>query len=146
MRLRFETWKIILTMPGPIHGNLLASLNNGAIDLGGDARYTEAVEILNRGLAMDATYATFKTNYLHLYHQWTEDLCRQQRFDEAAELLAKAAWSHLDQAWFRQARAAIYGRWAGSAREAGRSEEASRILVTAQQQLGAVPETCSPAP
>ena len=128
------------------HGNLLASLNNWAIDLGGNARYREAVEILNRGLALDATYATFKTNYLHLYHQWTEDLCRQQRFDEAAELLAKAAWSQLDQAWFRQARAAIYGRWAGSAREAGRSEEASRILVTAQQQLGAVPETSSPTP
>jgi tetratricopeptide (TPR) repeat protein len=117
-------------------GNLLASLNNGAIAVGSDGRYEEAIEILNVGLALDSNYATFKTNYVHLYQQRVEELCGQGRFDAAADALAGAAWAPLDPAFFRQLQVQVYGRWARSALDAGRVGEAFAIFAKARQELG----------
>ena len=71
-------------------GNLLASLNNWAIAMGGAGRYPEAVRILDLGLSLDAAYPTFKTNYVHVYHQWISELLAKGEREEA-RLIAEQA-------------------------------------------------------
>ncbi len=71
-------------------GNLLASLNNWAIAMGSAGRYPEAVRLLELGLALDATYPTFRTNYVHVYHQWIAELLAKGRRDEARSVADQA--------------------------------------------------------
>ena len=58
-------------------GNLLATINNWSIELGNRQHFAEAVDLLRQGLAMDAKFAAFAQNYVHVHHQWVEHLCRR---------------------------------------------------------------------
>ena len=72
-------------------GNLLATINNWSIELGNRGEYAEAVRLLRQGMAMDAEFAAFLQNYVHVHRQWVEHLCREGRFEEALEILSSAA-------------------------------------------------------
>lgn len=62
----------------PARGNLLATLNNWAIDLARHGHYGRAADLLSQGLAIAPDYAPFKTNVVYL------DRCRQTAFDRTA--------------------------------------------------------------
>ena len=85
-------------------GNLLATLNNWAINLAGDGHFARAVELLDRGLTLDPTYETFKVNYVHVHHQWIESLCSTDDFRRALDVVAKAAEKQPQEPYFRQIR------------------------------------------
>jgi tetratricopeptide (TPR) repeat protein len=55
-------------------GNLLATLNNWAIELGSTAHYAEAAELLRLGLAIEPGYEAFRLNTTHLHRQWAQQL------------------------------------------------------------------------
>jgi tetratricopeptide (TPR) repeat protein len=92
-------------------GNLLATLNNWAIELGTTKRYGEAAQLLRQGLLYEPTYETFSMNYVHLCRRWVEHLCEAGRFEEALAVLARAAASQPDCKYFREAQAEVYRRW-----------------------------------
>ena len=93
-------------------GNLLATLNNWAIDLGTAGDYPQAAGLLARGMQLDSGYETFRANFVHVHYQWIEDLCRRGRFQDALDLLATAAEALPADPYFKQARLDIYRRWA----------------------------------
>ncbi|MGA2064288.1 MAG: hypothetical protein ABSG86_04945 [Thermoguttaceae bacterium] len=55
-------------------GNLLATLNNWAIELGSTAHYAEAADLLRLGLAIEPGYEAFRLNWVHLHRQWARQL------------------------------------------------------------------------
>ncbi|MGD0901272.1 MAG: hypothetical protein ABR915_25870 [Thermoguttaceae bacterium] len=67
-------------------GNLLATLNNWAIELGSTAQYTDAAELLRLGLAVEPGYEPFRLNYAHLCRQWASHRRTADQADEAAPL------------------------------------------------------------
>ncbi len=64
-------------------GNLLATLNNWAIDAGAEGRFADAVALLETGLDVDPNFQAFAGNYTHVHHLWVESLCRLGRHEEA---------------------------------------------------------------
>jgi hypothetical protein len=93
-------------------GNLLATINNWAIELGMSGEYEQAAELLRLGLATDARYEAFHSNYVQLFRQWSEYLCRSGRYEDAARLLARAAQEQPGEGFFREAAIEILHRWA----------------------------------
>ncbi len=101
-------------------GNLLATLNNWAINLAGNGHYAQAVELLDRGLALAPTYETFKANYVHVHYQWIESLCKLERFQSALEVLARASERQPQEPYFRRIRQDVELKRARVRLEAGR--------------------------
>jgi len=95
-------------------GNLLATINNWAIALGGAGQFAEAADLLRQGMTMDPAFETFQLNYVHVHYQWTQHLCESGRFEEALGLLARAAAACPDRLYFREAPREVYRRWAVS--------------------------------
>lgn len=121
-------------------GNLLATLNNWAIELGTTGQHAEAIQTLEQGLALDAGYATFKTNYVHVHHQWVEQLSQEGRYAQAAQLLAEARWKELDSRYFFTAQLELYRRWVRASLDGDRQDEAWEAFRLAEQRLGSVAE------
>ena len=84
-------------------GNLLATLNNWAIDEGNKRRYADAVALLETGLAVEPGFQAFAGNYTHVHHCWVESLCQQGLHEEALRRLERAARRQPQEDWFRQA-------------------------------------------
>jgi tetratricopeptide (TPR) repeat protein len=95
--------------------NLLATMNNWAIELGNAGRFAEAVDLLRQGLAMDPKFAAFAQNYVHVHRQWTDHLCREGRFREAIEILSRASAEMPDRDYLRRAQSEVRDRWAKAA-------------------------------
>ena len=73
--------------------NLIASLNNWALDLADESkggRYQEAAAILDQGVALDPTYADFRTNQTFVFFYWIHGLARNGHFDDARRVYANA--------------------------------------------------------
>jgi tetratricopeptide (TPR) repeat protein len=67
--------------------NLLATLNNWALDLAEKQEYAQAAAVLNRGLAECPDYAPFQANDLHIHQKWALLLCRHADYGEALRIL-----------------------------------------------------------
>jgi tetratricopeptide (TPR) repeat protein len=72
--------------------NLLAFLNNWAIDLAHEskAQYRVAAGILDQGVAIDPTYPKFRDNYTFVFYYWIRGLALKGQFDAAREVFALA--------------------------------------------------------
>jgi hypothetical protein len=55
-------------------GNLLATLNNWAIEVSAQGEQATAMRLLHQGLAIDPDYAAFVANYPHVYRRWISTL------------------------------------------------------------------------
>ncbi len=121
-------------------GNLLATINNWAIALGGRKRFADAIDLLHRGLTLDPRYPTFAPNYVHVHHQWVEYLSAAGNFDEALRVLGRAAMELPDRAYFNRARMDVYRHWARSLFEQGKPDAAFAVFARAKSHHGAVPE------
>ena len=96
-------------------GNLLATINNWAIDQGCLGHYRRAAELLRMGLTIEPGYEPFTLNYVHLCSQWSQRLCAEGRFDEALRLLVRAAAEQPGVAYFQQAQSDVSRRWSETA-------------------------------
>jgi len=66
--------------------NLLASLNNWALDLAGESkgrRYDISTTILDQGVALDPTYVNFRSNQTYVFYNWIRGLAELGHFDKA---------------------------------------------------------------
>jgi len=120
-------------------GNLLATMNNWAIDLDSAGRHREAGELLRQGIALDPSYETFRVNYVHVHSQWIEELCRLEQFQEAIDLIARAMEDRVEEARFSKARLDVYRRWARSCPEAAKTEQPFSVFEEAGRLDGAIP-------
>jgi tetratricopeptide (TPR) repeat protein len=118
-------------------GNLLATVNNWAIDLSNNERYTEAAELLRQGMAADRTFETFALNYAHVCHQWTVHLCNAGQYEDGLEVLARGAAEQPEVAYFRQAPVDICRRWAHALFDANKPDRALAVFDEAQHRYGA---------
>ena len=121
-------------------GNLLATINNWAIDLGNSQQYERSAQLLRTGLSLDAGYEAFAVNYVHVHHEWVEELCRAEQFAEALNTLAEAADELPENPFFRQATSNVCRRWAGSLLGQGRADEAFDVFFRARQRWGDCPD------
>jgi tetratricopeptide (TPR) repeat protein len=71
-------------------GNLLATINNGAIALGAEGEFRAAAKLLQKGLAVDPSYAAFHANLLHVYRRWLETSLAGDRWIEAVNVATTA--------------------------------------------------------
>jgi hypothetical protein len=117
-------------------GNLLATINNWAIDLGNAGDYARAADLLWQGLAFDPHYEAFSLNLAHVHHQWSQELCKDGKYAEAVELLDQAASEMPDNAYFQHAVWDVYRRWAIALFEADKMDEAFAVFSQARQRQG----------
>ena len=69
--------------------NLLASLNNWALDLAGESRgsrYNVSTFILDQGVMLDPAYANFYPNQTYVFHRWISGLANIGRFGDARQV------------------------------------------------------------
>jgi len=71
-------------------GNLLAALNNWALDRCQSGKYPEAIALLDEGRRLDAEHQPFLLNRRHVYRLWIESLIAAGQNDEAVAVLAAA--------------------------------------------------------
>jgi len=65
-------------------GNLLAAINNWAIEMTTSAkRYDLAAILLDQGMFLDKNYEKFHANQLHTYYNWIRDLALEGRTADA---------------------------------------------------------------
>lgn len=91
-------------------GNLLATINNWAIELARQRQFAEAAHLLRLGMDIEPSFHTFMANYVHLHQQWTSQLCQQGRTDEALGLLQQQAAAFPQEPFFARAAAELQGR------------------------------------
>jgi tetratricopeptide (TPR) repeat protein len=115
-------------------GNLLATINNWAVDLDLAGHHAEAIELLRRGLALDSDYETFKVNYVHAHWQWIEALAGADRFRDALDVIGRAAQDQVEEAYFHRACVDVYRRWARTCLEAGERDRAFALFDEARGQ------------
>ena len=80
-----------------------------AIDAG---EKEKAAELLRLGLATDSSYDAFHSNYVQLFRQWSEHLCRSGHYDDAVRLLKQAGKEQPSEKFFREAAVEVLRRWA----------------------------------
>jgi len=92
-------------------GNLLATINNWAIDLAAAGQYDEAARLLDQGMELDPRYETFAQNYEHVHNQWVDRLCQAGHFASAVDVLTGALRRQPERPYFRRALYDVYSRW-----------------------------------
>lgn len=118
-------------------GNLLATINNWAIALGGTDQYAEAVDLLREGLRLDPAYETFVPNFVHVHHQWVEHLCQAGKYEEALQVLDRAAAEMPDRGRFQQDALEVYQRWARKLLGRGTPVGSSAVWAVPEPRRGA---------
>jgi tetratricopeptide (TPR) repeat protein len=98
-------------------GNLLAGINNWAIDLSVAGRWDEAAELLRQGLSLDPGSRILEANFVHVYRQWTDALCREGRFDQALAALDLAGAVRPDESQLTVVRREVTRRWETARRQ-----------------------------
>lgn len=85
-RAALESNAIALLLDPTSHttkGNLLATINNWALNLCYEGKFTQSAELLRKGILEEPEYAMFRKNHVHVYHCWIDNLYRGGRLQEA---------------------------------------------------------------
>lgn len=122
------------------YGNLLATINNWAVDCSVRGEYLEAIALLERGREIDSAYEPFTLNYRHVARQWSDLLCRQGRFAEAAAVLCEASERLGGHARLTQATSEVFRRWAAARYQAGDLFGAWAVFDMARKETGDAPQ------
>jgi len=91
--------------------NLLATLNNWALDLAERQMYAEAAAVLHRGLNECPDYAPFQANDLHIHQKWALVLCRRADYDEALRILESGQSRRPEVPLYRDGPQAVRRLW-----------------------------------
>lgn len=73
------------------YDNLLAGVNNWAVELSRSGRYAGALDVLRDGLSIAPTHDLFQKNYVTICLEWAERAAGENRFGEAQAALDEAA-------------------------------------------------------
>lgn len=72
-------------------GNLLAALNNWALEQAEQGDFAHALEMLDEGIQVVPEHDLFRSNRHALCGQWLRRLCAERKFDQAAQI-AQEQW------------------------------------------------------
>ena len=92
-------------------GNLLAAVNNWALEEAERGRHETALELIRTGQSISPEHATFAVNFVALHQQWADALCARGQFHEAAAVLEQAAREAPGQPQLDASRFLIYRQW-----------------------------------
>jgi tetratricopeptide (TPR) repeat protein len=112
--------------------NLLAALNNSALELCAAAQYSPARQRMESALRIDPLHKPSLANVLHVEQRWTVWLCEQGRFAEADRLLSAGALRQPDEALYREGRVAVLRLWADELARRGETHAALAKLAQAR--------------
>ena len=73
--------------------NLLVAINNWALDVASEEKgklYDLAITLYDQGIALDPTYAIFRSNYVYVFYYWIHGLATLGRFDDARKVFDHA--------------------------------------------------------
>lgn len=116
---------------GAAEGNLLAAVNNWAVSLCAERRFSEAVQLLRAARAAVPDHRMFDVNLQAAYGRWSEELRSTSRWEEALAVLARAAddtASPDGHAALRQAETVLWHKAAVAQLQAGRYQQAIDLL------------------
>jgi len=119
---------------GAARENLLAAMNNWALQRCEAGDFAQAAQLLDEGAAISSEYLPLQVNDLHVHQQWAVALCQRQEFAAALALLERGYQRRPDADLFDQGRFAIYGLWADFLFSQGKDAEAWRCLDQAREQ------------
>lgn len=91
--------------------NLVAGLNNWALDECRGGNFASAAKLVQRGKAIDPNYVPFETNSIYIDQQRTLALCVNGDFCAAYAILAEGFQHHPNVDLYRFGRCAIYRKW-----------------------------------
>ena len=94
--------------------NLLAGLNNWALDLSGEHDFAAAVRLLEHGLRIAPEHRPFRVNFVAVHQRWIEALIANGQYEAALDRLAIARGDLPDEPYFESAAADIRRRFAPS--------------------------------
>lgn len=115
--------------------NLLAALNNWALDLADNDQFQPASQAVLAGLALNADYPPLRDNDLHVHQRWTVALCNAGEFARAAELVNEGFRRRPEAALFDSGRLAVYQQWVDALFEQGDVNQAFAVLAQASGNL-----------
>jgi len=81
-------------------GNFLATLNNWSVHLGEKGKYHAAIDLLDAAMGYDASYKTFRINYVHLHYRLVQAHVEAGESAKAVALLKKAAKRLPNESYF----------------------------------------------
>jgi tetratricopeptide (TPR) repeat protein len=120
--------------------NLLATLNNWALELAEHEDYAQAAAVLHRGLCECPDYAPFQANDLHIHQKWALLLCRQAQYGDALEILEAGQKRRPDVPLYRDGPQAVRRLWMKELVERRDYAGAWRIaLVRGRESAGPFP-------
>ena len=102
-------------------GNLLATINNWAIELGNSQPLRRGGRPAAARAQDGPKFEPFAQNYVHVHRQWVEQLCRESRFEEASKVLARARAELPGRDYLRRAQDEVRERWAKAIAAAAKS-------------------------
>jgi tetratricopeptide (TPR) repeat protein len=120
--------------------NLLAAMNNGALQLSDDGRYRQAAQLVCEGLRLAPDHDELLANDLHVHQQWALELCTANRFAEAVEILEECHQRRGDVELFELGRWCVYQSWAESLIERNRVADVHDLFASAHDRYGDHPE------
>ena len=92
------------------HGNLLAVLNNWALDLGSQGDFERATHLLAESRQAAPDHETFAINYVAVHQQWIDRLIAEQRLVEAHGLARRLEVELPQERFFRDIQVDIRNR------------------------------------
>lgn len=115
--------------------NLLAALNNGALELCAKRDFVPAAALIRNAMQLDPHYAPLAANELHLLGQWTLAHCESRDFAAALAVVQQAEQRYPESDLARGGSAAVHRLWAESLLRSGEAHAAlARVeagLITA---------------
>jgi hypothetical protein len=87
-------WLWCTTTNPSARANLLAAVNNWALELGECSQYADAVELLAHGRRFAPDHPTFSINHVALHERWVRSLCQRGEWAQAETVLERAAAAH----------------------------------------------------
>lgn len=92
--------------------NLLAGLNNWALEYARAGDYAAAVRLLEHGMRTAPEHRPFRVNYVAVHQRWVEALIETERYEAALDRLAAARREAPDESYFEAAAFEIRRRYA----------------------------------
>ena len=90
--------------------NLLAAINNWALELAEREQFAAGIELLAQGRALDPDHSTFVGNDIALRERWLQSLCQQGQWAQAEAALERAAAAYPSHEFFQRMRQQIAER------------------------------------
>lgn len=115
-------------------GNLLATLNNWALDLSSSQRHVEALDLLDAAIAIAPDHRNFLSNEIHITQNRVEQLLAGNEWRQALRRLDAAVEKRPTETYYRQARWSLVERQGDAFLASDRLDAATALFDAVAQR------------